>query len=122
MKLRSTLILLVSIFSPATTLADAHSIVGTWALEVNAPRGVQRPTLEVAADKDTYHGVFKGQRGQVAIEDIKVEDKTFGFPLTVTTPRGEMELRYSGQFDGDVMKGEIVTPRGRILFTGKRSK
>ncbi len=122
MKLRYTLILLVSIFSPATTLADAHSIVGTWALEVNAPRGVQRPTLEVAGDKNSYHGVFKGQRGQVPIEDIQVEEKTFGFPLTVTTPMGEMELRYSGQFDGDVMQGEIVTPRGSIPFTGKRTK
>ena len=122
MKLRYALIMLVCMFSPATTLADAHSIVGTWALEVSAPRGVQHPTLEVAGDKDTYRGVLTGQRGQVPIEDIQVEEKTFGFPLKVTTPMGKLELHYSGQFDGDLMQGEIVTPRGSIPFTGKRTK
>jgi hypothetical protein len=70
--------------------------------EVSAPRGVQHPTLKVAGDKDTYHGVLTGQRGQVPIKEIQVEEKTFGFPLKVTTPMGEFELHYCGQIDGDL--------------------
>ncbi len=122
MKLGYTLIiLLVCLFIPATTLADAHSIVGTWALEVSAQRGVQHPTLEVAGDKDGYHGVLKGERGQRPVEDIQVEENTFGFPMMVTTPMGEIKVQYSGQVDGDLMQGGIVTPQGSIPFTGKRT-
>jgi hypothetical protein len=122
MKLRYALIMLVFMFSSATILADVHSIVGTWALEVSAPRGVQHPTLKVAGDKDTYHGVLTGQRGQVPIKEIQVEERTFGFPLKVTTPMGELELHYSGQIDSGLMQGNIDTPRGSIPFTGKRTK
>jgi hypothetical protein len=102
MKLHYTLIMLVFMFCSATTLADVHSIVGTWALEVSAPRGVQHPTLKVALDKDTYHGVLTGQRGQLPIKEMQVDENTFGFPLKVTTPMGELELHYSGQIDGDL--------------------
>lgn len=122
MKLRYSLIMLVCMFSSATTLADDHSIVGTWALEVSAPRGVQHPTLKVTGDKGTYHGVLTGQRGQIPIKEIQVGEKTFDFPLKVTTPIGELELHYSGQIDGDLMQGNIDTPRGSIPFTGKRTK
>ena len=100
MKLRYSLIMLVCMFSSTTTLADVHpivgtsiigtsiigtSIIGTWALEVSAPRGVQHPTLKVTGDKDSYHGVLTGQRGQVPIKEIQVEENTFGFPLKVPT-------------------------------------
>ena len=132
MKLRYTLLMLVCMFSSTTTLADVHpivgtsiigtSIIGTWALEVSAPRGVQHPTLKVAGDKDSYHGVLTGRRGQLPIKEMQVEENTFSFPLKVPTPMGEFELHYRGQIDGDLMQGKIDTPRGSIPFTGKRTR
>lgn len=111
----------------ATALANDHSIVetsivGTWALEVSGPRGVQHSTLKVAEDKGVYHGAYTGQRGQVLIEEIQVEKNTFSFPLKVTTPMGTFELRYNGQIDADLMQGKIDTPRNAMPFTGKRKK
>jgi len=111
----------------ATALADDHSIaetsiVGTWALEVSTPRGVQHPTLMVTGDKDTYHGDLTGQRGKLLIKEIQVEENTFGFPLKVPTPMGKFEFHYSGQIDADLMQGKIDTPRGAMPFTGKRTK
>ncbi|MEO2175865.1 MAG: hypothetical protein ABGY96_17370 [bacterium] len=122
MKIRYPLIMLVCMFSSTITSADTHSIVGTWALEVSAPRGVQHPTLMVAGDKDTYHGVLTGQRGEVVIKEIQVEGNTFSFPLKVPTPMGKLELHYSGQIDANLLQGKIDTPRGAIPFTGKRTK
>ncbi|HIG43353.1 MAG TPA: hypothetical protein EYQ14_22855 [Gammaproteobacteria bacterium] len=122
MKIRYTLIMLVCMFSSTITSADTHSIVGTWALEVSSPRGVQHPTLMVAGDKDTYHGVLTGQRGEVVIKEIQVEGNTFSFPLKVPTPMGKLELHYSGQIDANLLQGKIDTPRGAIPFTGKRTK
>ena len=122
MKIRYTLIMLVCMFSSTITSADTHSIVGTWALEVSSPRGVQHPTLMVTGDKDTYHGVLTGQRGKVLIKEIQVEENTFSFPLKVPTPMGKFELHYRGQIDAGLMQGKIDTPRGAIPFTGKRKK
>ncbi len=109
MKIRYTLIMLVCMFSSTFISADTHSIVGTWALEVSSPRGVQHPMLMVTGDKDTYHGVLTGERGKVVIEEIQVEENTFSFPLKVKTPRGKLKLHYSGQIDADLMQGKIKT-------------
>ena len=127
MKIRYTLIMLVCMFSSTITSADTHSIVGpsivgTWALEVSSPRGVQHPTLRVTGDKDTYHGVLTGERGKVVIEEIQVEENTFSFPLKVKTRMGKLKLLYSGQIDADLMQGKIKTPRGTMPFTGKRTE
>ncbi len=108
--------------SIAETSTLGASILGIWALEVSGPRGVQRPTLKVEGDKDTYHGVLTGQRGEVLIKEIQVEENTFSFPLKVPTPMGKIELHYSGQIDADLMQGKIKTPRGAMPFTGKRTK
>jgi hypothetical protein len=127
MKIRYTLIMLVCMFSSTITSADTHSIVGpsivgTWALEVSSPRGVQHPTLRVTGDKDTYHGVLTGERGKLVIKEIQVEENTFSFPLKVKTRMGKLKLLYSGQIDADLMQGKIKTPRGTMPFTGKRTE
>jgi hypothetical protein len=127
MKIRYTLIMLVCMSSSTITPADTHSIVGpsivgTWALEVSSPRGVQHPTLRVTGDKDTYHGVLTGERGKLVIKEIQVEENTFSFPLKVKTRMGKLKLLYSGQIDADLMQGKIKTPRGTMPFTGKRTE
>jgi hypothetical protein len=127
MKIRYTLIMLVCMFSSTITSADTHSIVGpsivgTWALEVSSPRGVQHPTLRVTGDKDTYHGVLTGERGKLVIKEIQVEENTFSFPLKVKTRMGKLKLLYNGQIDADLMQGKIKTPRGTMPFTGKRTE
>ena len=102
--------------------ADSHSIVGTWTLDVNTPRGLQHPTLVVINEGDSYHGSYTGARGKLDIERIQVDGAAFSFPLTVTMPMGEMQLNYAGKVDGDSVAGEIGNPRGSIPFTGKRAQ
>jgi len=121
MKFRFGLALLVCMFNPAAVWADEHSIEGTWTLEVSTPRGIQHPTLEVTVDNGTYSGMYTGARGALPIDEIHVQGNEFSFPLTVTMPMGKMDLRYSGQIQGDSMQGEIGNPRGSIGFTGKRN-
>ena len=122
MKIRYPLIMLVCMFSSTLISADTHSIIGSWALEVSSPRGVQHPMLMVTSDGDTYHGVLTGERGKVAIKEIQVEENTFSFPLKVKTPMGNIKLHYSGQIDADLMQGKIKTPRGAMPFRGKRTE
>ena len=107
--------------------ADDHAavssfIVGTWALEISAARGIQYPTLEVTEEAGGYGGVITGRRGSVVIDAIQVKGRAFSFRQKVTSPMGKIELYYTGQIDTDRMQGEMQTPRGVIMFTGNRTQ
>ena len=126
-KVLSSVVAIGLVLGLTTAWADDHAavssfIVGTWALEISAARGIQYPTLEVTEEAGGYGGVITGRRGSVVIDAIQVKGRTFSFRQKVTSPMGEIELHYSGQIDSDRMQGELQTPRGAILFTGERTK
>ena len=118
---RCLLFVLLWMGASVAAMADSQSVVGTWTLEVDTPRGIQHPTLEILADGESYHGSYTGQRGELKIDQITIDGSTFSFPLRVTLPMGEMDFMYEGQVEGDAMTGEIGNPRGSIPFTGVRA-
>ena len=110
-----------------TAWADDHAIassglVGTWSLEVRAMRGIQYLTLEVIEEAGGFGGVVTGRRGPVIVDAIQVKGRAFSFRQKVTSPMGKIELHYTGQIGTDRMQGEMQTPRGVIMFTGKRTQ
>jgi hypothetical protein len=110
-----------------TAWADDHAtassgLVGTWALEVRAMRGIQYLTLEVIEEAGGFGGVVTGRRGPVIIDAIQVKGRAFSFRQKVTSPMGKIDLYYTGQIDTDRMQGEMQTPRGVIMFTGNRTQ
>lgn len=126
MKLNNKVLSSIVAIGLTTAWADDHAassgLVGTWALEVSAMRGIQYLTLEVIEEAGGYGGVVTGRRGPVIIEAIQVKGRAFSFRQKVTSPMGKIELLYTGQIDTDRMQGEMQTPRGAIMFTGKRTQ
>ena len=125
-KVLSRVVAIGLVLGLTTAWADDHAassgLVGTWALEVSAMRGIQYLTLEVIEEAGGYGGVVTGRRGPVIIEAIQVKGRAFSFRQKVTSPMGKIELHYTGQIDTDRMQGEMQTPRGVIMFTGKRTQ
>ena len=125
-KVLSSIVAIGLVLGLTTAWADDHAassgLVGTWALEVSAMRGIQYLTLEVIEEAGGYGGVVTGRRGPVIIEAIQVKGRAFSFRQKVTSPMGKIELYYTGQIDTDRMQGEMQTPRGVIMFTGKRTQ
>ncbi len=125
-KVLSSIVAIGLVLGLTTAWADDHAassgLVGTWALEVSAMRGIQYLTLEVIEEAGGYGGVVTGRRGPVIIEAIQVKGRAFSFRQKVTSPMGQIELHYTGQIDTDRMQGEMQTPRGVIMFTGKRTQ
>ncbi len=125
-KVLSSIVAIGLVLGLTTAWADDHAassgLVGTWALEVSAMRGIQYLTLEVVEEAGGYGGVVTGRRGPVIIEAIQVKGRAFSFRQKVTSPMGKIELLYTGQIDTDRMQGEMQTPRGAIMFTGKRTQ
>ena len=125
-KVLSSIVAIGLVLGLTTAWADDHAassgLVGTWALEVSAMRGIQYLTLEAIEEAGGYGGVVTGRRGPVIIEAIQVKGRAFSFRQKVTSPMGKIELLYTGQIDTDRMQGEMQTPRGAIMFTGKRTQ
>ena len=125
-KVLSSIVAIGLVLGLTTAWADDHAassgLVGTWALEVSAMRGIQYLTLEVIEEAGGYGGVVTGRRGPVIIDAIQVKGRAFSFRQKVRSPMGQIELHYTGQIDTDRMQGEMQTPRGVIMFTGNRTQ
>lgn len=103
------------------TTASADELTGTWTLTIDTPRGVQHPTLVIEQNGDGYSGVYNSLRGPIDIEAISRDGNAFAFPLLITVPIGDIQVDYSGTFEADDMTGTVLSPRGAVPFTAKRT-
>jgi hypothetical protein len=101
--------------------ASADELTGTWTLTIDTPRGVQHPTLVIEQNGDGYSGVYNSLRGPIDIDTINRDGNAFEFPLLITVPIGDIQVDYSGTFEADDMTGTVVSPRGTVPFTAKRT-
>ena len=99
---------------------QAGELTGTWTLSINTPRGLQHPTLVVAKEGDEYSGVYNSLSGPIDIETIAFDGSAFSFPMTISIPIGDIEVRYIGTIEGDDMVGSAQSPRGAVPFTAVR--
>jgi len=99
----------------------ADSLVGTWTLSIDSPRGIQNPQLVVEQSGDSLTGTYHSRRGPVAIETIEFDGSNFAFPLVIEVPIGEIEVLYRGRISGDEMQGVVQNPRGQVPFSGSRN-
>jgi hypothetical protein len=100
----------------------AGELAGEWILTIDTPRGVQHPTMVINQDGDSYSGVYNSLRGPIDIEAITRDGDSFSFPLVITVPIGEVEVIYRGTISGDNMTGSVVSQRGEVAFTARRSE
>jgi len=101
--------------------AAAEDFAGTWTLNIDTPRGIQHPTLEIEKGEAGYSGVYNSLRGPIDIESIERNGNTFSFPLIISVPIGDVEVNYAGSFEGSEMKGMVQSPRGEVPFTATRN-
>lgn len=119
--MRNATVLLLAIMTSTLALPAVAEIAGVWTLTVETPRGTQHPTLTITSTPTGYTGVYTGARGELPIARIEADGDNFSFPLTVTMPMGEVELKYSGTVTGDSVAGEIGNPMGSVPFVGVRA-
>ena len=99
----------------------ASELAGTWKLSIDTPRGIQHPLLQIEKGEDGYRGTYQSLRGPIDIERIDRTGDEFSFSTKITVPIGEIEVRYSGEIDGDDMRGVVENPRGQVPFSGTRT-
>ena len=100
--------------------AWGNELAGEWTLSIDTPRGLQHPKLVITKTEGAYSGVYHSLRGPIPIDAITREGDRFAFPLVITVPIGEIQVRYQGVINGNEMAGEVHNPRGVVPFSGVR--
>ena len=101
--------------------ARAEDFAGTWTLTLDTPNGVQNPTLVVEINGTGYSGVYNSRRGPIEIPAISRDGNAFSFPLLISVPIGDIQVDYSGTFEGESMTGSVQSPRGEVPFTASKT-
>ncbi len=123
-KSTKTLTLGILILAGLSLFALAVDVSGTWEMVIQTPRGDER-TSEMKIEQDgekitvTMEG-FQGNemKGEGAIKDNKIE-----WNVTISTPRGDFSISYTGTVEGDTMSGEAqMGDFGSMEWTAKKKK
>lgn len=106
-----------------TANTDEAALVGTWALEVNSPFGVQPVTFTVAATGGALTGVMRHDRGAADVTDIRVRGREFTAQAAITLKGTRITADLAGQLDDSLISGTVKVhlPLAPLVrFTGRR--
>lgn len=121
----SGLILVAALATSAPALAE--SFLGEWTATAHTPVGDVAETLTVVSTDDGYSitarpveavpdGTPEGGPGT----DIVLDEDTFSYKRTVTTPGGALEVTYTGVVSGDTFAGTVDMGFAQAPYTGVR--
>lgn len=113
---RSALAAAVTLIGVCTAADPA----GTWLVSMQTPVGEQTNELTITATADGHTATIASEHGTRDLDGVQVDGDSVDFVARISTPSGDMELRYHATVDGDEMKGTATTMRGDRPFTGVR--
>ena len=108
MKKRNILILSAALLLMVGS-ALAQDIAGEWEMTTTGARGgrggggAQTFTIEQDGEKITV--TMEGRMGEMSGEGT-IKDNKIEWTFTMETPRGDMQMAYTGTVDGDSMSGQ----------------
>jgi hypothetical protein len=85
--------------------AAAADVTGKWVAEVPGRQGnTMTSTFDLKADGSALTGSVTTPRGEMPIQDGKVDGKNVSFSQTMKMQDNEIKLVYKGVVDGDQIK------------------
>ncbi len=79
-------------------------------------------TLVFSIQDGTLQGALESERGNGELRDIVIEGSKITFTVTRETRRGSFEATYTGEIDGDTMKGTMEAGGGRFATKWKATR
>jgi hypothetical protein len=99
----------------------ADEIVGTWALQISTPFGMQPITFTVERTGDTLSGTMRHERGAADISNIQVHGSEFTAEAAITLKGSRITADIDGRVAGREINGTVkvhlpIAPP--VKFTG----
>ena len=76
--------------------------------------------MVIEQDGDTFTGTLEMPFGEATISEGTIKGEEIAFTVSMETPRGPVEMQYTGKIEGDTMSGTATTPRGESEWTAKK--
>jgi imidazolonepropionase-like amidohydrolase len=98
------------------------NLTGNWSLEVVTPDGPQNATLHAQQAADgALTGTIATPYGTVPVSRGSVTGREFRFTITLDVGSGPQEFSFSGNAEGNRIRGTIVSGDLVLEFTGTRA-
>lgn len=94
-------VLFLALGSVAALAADFN---GKWTADVETPRGTQTLTFDFHVDGAKLVGSITSPRGEMEIQDGKVDGDTISFSQVMNFNGNEFKISYSGKAAGETIK------------------
>lgn len=78
--------------------------------------------LVFSVNDGVLEGAIESERGNGELRDIVIEGSKITFTVTRETRRGSFEATYTGEIDGDTMKGTMEAGGGRFTTKWKATR
>ncbi len=107
----------------AASQPDAQ-IVGTWALQISSPFGIQPITFTVARTGGALAGEMRHERGAAAITDIELRGDDFTARAAITLKGSRITADVQGHIAGTQMTGTVkvhIPLAPAVKFSGQKT-
>lgn len=115
------LVVLVGFLGCASDLATkrrkACPLIGVWELTTVSSRGTRTRTLTISED---LTGTYQGRNRETPITELKIEGEQVSFKVLRKFREREFTMEFKAILDGEILKGQWITPRGSRDVTGKK--
>ncbi len=97
-------------------------VVGSWEMAIQVGEREYKGTLDITAgEKGALSGVWKSQRGERKLTDLKYADRKLTFKRVVDTGEQTWETTFEGTVEWNSLTGVFKSERGEAKAEGKRA-
>ncbi len=97
------------------------AIDGNWEITINSPMGAQKAKLELTAKDGALTGTQQAQGSSQPVANGKIDGSNVSWSANITSPL-PMTLEFSGNVEGDTIKGSVKAGAfGSFPFSGSRA-
>ena len=96
------------------------AIDGKWEITINSPMGAQKAKLDFQSNGAALTGTQHAQGASQPVSNGKVDGNNVSWSANITSPM-PMTLEFTGNVEGDVLKGSVKAGAfGSFPFAGAR--
>lgn len=95
------------------------NVSGAWELNINGPQGAITAGANLKQDGEKVTGTIDSPQGTAEMQGT-LKGKTLLLAFSIQGPDGPLDIKVSGEVEGDSIKGMLDFGLGQADFTAKK--
>ena len=96
------------------------SVVGEYRFSASTPMGEKTFVVSITEDGNGFSGTFEFEGSISDARNLEVDGDSFKCDAEVNSPMGVIDATLNATVEGDVVKGDLMTPFMPIPVFGER--